>query len=74
MAVIVTTKGTTKVKKVVVGRPVKRINSTTGNINNLAGVDTTGAEQGSVLVYDETSSSFNATNDLEDQNLNGGQY
>ncbi|MAI05477.1 MAG: hypothetical protein CMA07_07175 [Euryarchaeota archaeon] len=74
MAVIVTTNGTTKVKKVVVGRPVKRINSTTGNINNLAGVDTTGAEQGSVLVYDETSSSFNATNDLEDQNLNGGQY
>jgi hypothetical protein len=74
MAVIVTTKGTTKVKKVVVGRPVKRINSTTGNINNLAGVDTTGAQQGSVLVYDETSSSFNATNDLEDQNLNGGQY
>ena len=74
MAVIVTTKGTTKVKKVVVGRPVKRIISTTGNINNLAGVDTTGAQQGSVLVYDETSSSFNATNDLEDQNLNGGQY
>ncbi len=74
MAVIVTTKGTTKVKKVVVGRPVKRINSTTDNINNLAGVDTTGAQQGSVLVYDETSSSFNATNDLEDQNLNGGQY
>lgn len=74
MAVIVTTNGTTKVKKVVVGRPVKRINSTTGNINNLAGVDTTGAQQGSVLVYDETSSSFNATNDLEDQNLNGGQY
>ena len=45
MAVIVTTKGTTKVKKVVVGRPVKRINSTTGNINNLAGVDTTGANK-----------------------------
>lgn len=74
MAVIVTTQGTTKVKKVVVGRPVRRINSTTGNINNLAGVDTTGAEQGSILVYDESSSSFNATNDLEDQNLNGGQY
>jgi hypothetical protein len=74
MAVIVTTQGTTKVKKVVVGRPVRRITSTSGSINNLAGVDTTGAQQGSVLVYDESSSSFNATNDLEDQNLNGGQY
>lgn len=74
MAVIVTTQGTTKVKKVVVGRPVRRVTSTSGSINNLAGVDTTGAEQGSVLVYDESSSSFNATNDLEDQNLNGGQY
>jgi hypothetical protein len=74
MAVIVTTQGTTKVKKVVVGRPVRRITSTSGSVNNLAGVDTTGAQQGSVLVYDESSSSFNATNDLEDQNLNGGQY
>lgn len=74
MAVIVTTNGTTKVKKVVVGRPVRRINNASGNINNLAGVDTTGAVQGSVLVYDETSSSFNATQELEETNLNGGQY
>ncbi len=74
MAVIVTTNGTTRVKKVIVGRPVRRINSATGNINNLAGVDTSGAVQGSVLVYDETSSNFIAITDLEDQNLNGGQY
>jgi len=74
MAVIVTTEGTTRVKKIVVGRPVRRINNATGSINNLAGVDTTGAVQGSVLVYDETSSSFIATTELEETNLNGGQY
>jgi hypothetical protein len=74
MAVIVTTNGTTKVKKIVVGRPVKRINNATGNINTLAGVDTTGAVQGSVLVYDEASSSFIATTELEDTNITGGHY
>ncbi len=69
-----TIKDKTQVKSVYVGRPVRRVKSTSGNINNLAGVDTTGAVNGSVLVYDETSSNFQATTELEETNLNGGQY
>jgi hypothetical protein len=74
MAVTVSLRGTTKVKRVVVGKPVKRINTQTANINNLAGVDTSGKEQGSILVYNVSSGNFEATRNLDDQDLNGGNY
>ena len=64
----------TQVKKVVVGTPVRRVTSGAFSLNNLGGVDITGAVNGSVLVYNGTSANFEAKLDLEEQNINGGSY
>lgn len=71
---VVAVGSTTQVKKVVVGTPVKRVTSGAFSISNLAGVDTTGAIQGSILMYNTAQSKFIASNDLTDQNINGGSY
>lgn len=71
---VVTAGATTQVKKVVVGSPVRRVTSGAFNINNLGGIDTTGAVNGSVLVYNGSTTSWTATLDLEEQNINGGSY
>tara|TARA_R110000796_G_scaffold213973_2_gene329992 strand:- start:1836 stop:2093 length:258 start_codon:yes stop_codon:yes gene_type:complete len=64
----------TQVKKVVVGTPVRRVTSGAFNINSLSGVTTAGAVNGSVLVYNGSTTSWTATLDLEEQNINGGSY
>jgi hypothetical protein len=74
MAVTVSLRGTTKVKRVVVGKPIRRVLSTTGNINNIGGVDTSNVTDGAVLVYSATSGNFEATAELNNQEVNGGQY
>ena len=74
MAVTVSLRGRTKVKRVVVGKPVKRIKTQTASIDNLEGVDTTGKEQGSILIYNAQSGNFEASRNLDDQDLNGGNY
>jgi hypothetical protein len=74
MAVTVSLRGTTKVKRVVVGKPIRRINTTTGNINNIGGVDTSAAVNGSLLIYNESTGLFEANRILENQEFNGGQY
>lgn len=84
MAVIVRT-GTTQVtkiapgnntivKKVTVGRPVRRVAQATGTLDGLNNVDTSGKVNGSVLVYNSSSETWVATLDLEEQNINGGSY
>lgn len=105
----VSTKDTTIVKRVTVGKPVRRIRTATVSVVNLTdvdvsnlsdgqvlqydastqkwvsqdqtialsgvtGIDTSGAVEGSTLVYDEESGEFQATLELENQNINGGQY
>lgn len=74
MAITAVAGSTTQVKKVVVGTPVKRVTSGTFNINNLAGVVTTGAVNGSLLIYNATEEEWQAGVDLENQNINGGSY
>jgi len=74
MAVTVSLRGKTQVKKVVVGKPVRRINTASANIDNLTGVDTSGKVNGSVLVYNSTSGNFEALLTLQEQEVNGGQY
>lgn len=74
MAVTVSLRGTTKVKRVVVGKPIRRVLSTTGNINNIGGVDTSNVTDGAVLVYSTSSGNFEATSELNNQEVNGGQY
>lgn len=73
--VVVTSGATTQVKKVVVGTPVRRVSGgASTSINNLAGINTRGAEQGDVLVYNATTTNWEATKKLEEQNINGGSY
>ena len=67
-------KNTTKVQKVVIGRPVRRVTQSSGSLGSLDDVDLTGKVDGSVLVYNDVSSKFEATLTLEKQLINGGQY
>lgn len=71
---VVAVGSTTQVKKVIVGTPVKRVTSGAFSINNIAGVDTTGAVEGSILMYNTAQSKFIVSNDLINQNINGGSY
>lgn len=70
----ITTGNTTIVKKITVGKPVRRVVKAEANINNLLGVNTTSKVNGSVLVYNASSELWEATLDLEEQNINGGSY
>jgi hypothetical protein len=72
---ITTTVGlTTQIKKIVVGTPVKRVTSGAFNVNNIAGIDTTGATTGSLLIYSTATSTWVASKNLEEQTINGGSY
>ena len=72
--ITVTPGNTTIIKKIVVGTPVRRVSEAALNINNLAGVDTSSRVNGSVLVYNSTSTLWESTLNLEQQNINGGSY
>ena len=65
---------TTQVKKVIVGTPVRRVTSGAFNINNLGGVSTEGAVNGSLLIFNAPSAKWESSLDLEEQNINGGSY
>lgn len=71
---IVTVGSTTQVKQVVVGAPVRRVTSGGFNIDNIDGVDTSGAVDGSLLMYSSAASGWIACSDMENQNINGGSY
>ena len=64
----------TLVKKIVVGRPIRRVRSAGTNINDIVGIDTSGATEGSLLIYNSGTTIWEATNNLEEQTINGGQY
>jgi hypothetical protein len=71
---VATAGSTTQVKKVVVGTPVRRVTAGAFHVNNIGGIDITGVTNGSVLVYNEATTKFEAKLDLEEQNINGGSY
>ena len=64
----------TKVARVVVGRPVRRVSNDAGQLNRLQDVDISARTEGSVLVYKSSTSKWTATLDLDQQNVNGGSY
>jgi len=66
--------GRTKVHSVKVGRPVANVQTSSGDVNALLGVDTSGKQDGSVLVYNASSENFEATKTLEKQFINGGNF
>jgi len=72
--ITVTPGNTTIIKRIVVGTPVRRVSEAALNLNNLAGVDTSSRVNGSVLVYNSTSTLWESTLNLEQQNINGGSY
>ena len=71
----VAVKGSTQVKRVVVGTPIRRVNTArVGDISEISGINTTGSVQGSILIYNATSGDYEAKLLLEEQEVNGGQY
>jgi len=70
----VTPGNTTIIKKIIIGTPVKRVSEAALNINNLDGINTSNRVNGSVLVYNSTSTLWESTLNLEQQNINGGSY
>lgn len=74
MATTVSLRGKTKVKRVIVGKPVRRVIEAGNSIDAITGVNTDGAVNGSVLVYNASTTAWEATTTLEQQELNGGQY
>lgn len=73
-AITVSPGQTTIVKKITVGTPVRKVTEASTNINLLAGIDTSAKVNGSVLVYNASSTLWEATLDLEQQNVNGGSF
>ena len=73
-AITVSPGQTTLIKKITVGTPVRKVSEASTNINNLAGIDTSAKVNGSFLVYNASSTLWEATLDLEQQNVNGGSF
>ena len=65
---------TTQVKKIVVGTPVRRVRGGEGTLTTLGDVDTSNLENGSILVYNTSSSNWVASTALDDQKMDGGSY
>lgn len=65
---------TTKVERIVVGRPIGVASSGTVSIDTLVGVDTSAKSQGAVLVY--LGGVLTATNTIDDPGtiIDGGTY
>lgn len=68
------TSDASQVRKVIVGRPIRRVSEAKFSLSQLEGVDLTNLENGSLLIYNDGSQNFEASRDLEDQNINGGNY
>ena len=74
-SVVVTSGTTTQVKKVVIGKPVRRVSQGQFNVSKLGDVDVTNLDNGSLLIYKTATQKWTATKDVEEgQNINGGSY
>lgn len=65
---------TTIVKTIKVGTPIRRVNAAGASIETLSDVDITGKINGSLLIYNSSTSKWTASIDLESQNINGGSF
>lgn len=74
MATTVSLRGKTKVKRVIVGKPIRRITQSSGTLGALSNVNIEGIVNGAVLVYNSSSQQWEATGELNNQEVNGGQY
>lgn len=74
MAVTVSTREKTRVRKVTVGKPIRRIREAVLDISQIGGIDISAAEEGSTLVYNPSNGTFEAKKELLNTDINGGQY
>ena len=65
---------TTQVKKIVVGTPVRRVRGDNGSLAGLGDVNISNLENGSILIYNTSSSNWVASTALDDQKMDGGSY
>ena len=70
----VSTGNNTKVKRVTLGKPIRRVYADNGNLVNLNDVDAYSAEDGDVLVWQDEAQKWVAQKLLDKQIINGGQY
>ncbi len=73
-SLIVTSGTTTQVKKVVIGRPVRRVQQAGNAINDATDVNVSSLTNGSILVYNTSSSKLTSTTELANHTINGGTY
>ena len=73
MAITVTSNRTI-IKTIKVGTPIRRVNAAGAGIETLGDVDTTSKINGSLLIYNSSTSKWTASIDLENQNINGGSF
>lgn len=74
-SIVVTSNSNTLVKRVVVGKPVRRVSAGSFLLNSLGDVDVSNLENGSLLIYKTSTQKWTSSKDVEDgQNLNGGSY
>lgn len=66
----VASKGITIVKRVTVGKPVRKVNTAVVSIDNLSGVDTTGVQNEYILQYNSTSQKWEA---VENEGVGGSE-
>ena len=66
----------TKVKKITLGRPVRKVLGADGSLRTLSDIffESSQPEDGDVLVYHDTDEKWHAQKLLEKQEINGGQY
>ena len=70
MATTVSLRGKTRVKRVIVGKPIRRITQSSGSLGSIADVNIEGLVNGAVLVYNETTEKWEATAELNQQEVN----
>jgi len=65
---------TTQVKEIRVGSPVRIIDGSSGELNNLTDVNSQSLIDGSVLVFNDSTKKWVSQLTLDKQNITGGQY
>ena len=74
-SIVTASSSTTQVKKVVVGKPVRRVSAGSFRLDTLGDVDASSIETGSMLVYQSSTGKWTSQKEIEDgQNINGGSY
>jgi hypothetical protein len=70
----VATSNIAQVRKITVGTPIRRVTRAAIGMDDLNNVDFSDLKNGSVMVYNSSTTNWTSTINLENQNISGGQY